>query len=86
MSEVPRPLLTVAEVAEFCHLSKGWVHGMIRSGELPAFKLGRSLRIDCDVFKAFLDARRLEVRPKNDEWIDLDAIRERILRRHAAHR
>lgn len=58
----PRPhdLLTVAEVARALRLDPYTVRRYIGRGHLPAYRLGRELRIDPRVLAAFLDGRRVE--------------------------
>jgi excisionase family DNA binding protein len=52
-----RLLLTVEEAAELLHLGRSTVFDLIRSGELPSVKIGRSRRIPADSLRDF--ARRL---------------------------
>ena len=52
-------LLTVAEVADWLHISRGWVHDHStgrRKPLLPALKLGKVLRFREDDVNAFLQA------------------------------
>ena len=51
MSATERPLsevrfLTVAEVAEVMRVSKMTVYRLVHGGELPALRVGRSVRVD----------------------------------------
>jgi excisionase family DNA binding protein len=59
MSAHDRPLgevrlLTVAEVAQIMRLSKMTVYRMVNSGQLPALKMGRSVRIPEHVVDDYL--------------------------------
>jgi excisionase family DNA binding protein len=59
MSTYNRPLgevrlLTVAEVAAIMRLSKMTVYRMVNSGQLPALKVGRSVRIPEHVVDEYL--------------------------------
>ena len=59
MSTYDRPLgevklLTVAEVAAIMRLSKMTVYRMVNSGQLPALKVGRSVRIPEHVVDEYL--------------------------------
>ncbi|HEY1840770.1 MAG TPA: helix-turn-helix domain-containing protein [Mycobacterium sp.] len=47
-------LLTVAEVAAMFRVSKMTVYRMVNSGELPAFKVGRSFRIRATLVQKLL--------------------------------
>lgn len=47
-------LLTVAEVAAIMRLSKMTVYRMVNSGQLPALKVGRSVRIPEHVVDEYL--------------------------------
>jgi excisionase family DNA binding protein len=59
MSAYDRPLgevrlLTVAEVAAIMRLSKMTVYRLVNSGQLPALKVGRSIRIPEHVVDEYL--------------------------------
>jgi len=59
MSGYERPLgevklLTVAEVAAIMRLSKMTVYRMVNSGQMPALKVGRSVRIPEQVVDEYL--------------------------------
>jgi excisionase family DNA binding protein len=41
-------MMTVKEVAEYLHIARGTVYRMMRSGQLPAFRIGSDYRIDAD--------------------------------------
>ena len=55
--ETTRPLLTVSEVAEFCHVAPRTVRRWIKRGELAAHRLGRQVRISEKDLKIFLRDR-----------------------------
>lgn len=42
------------------------IRAKIASGDLAAFKVGRSLRIETDELARFIEARRIPVVPKGD--------------------
>lgn len=44
-ADLPSDLLTVSEVAAMLRVSKMTIYRMVNSGELPAFRVGRSFRI-----------------------------------------
>ena len=50
------PLLTVAEVAEVLRVSNMTVYRLIKSGELPALRVGKNYRIRESELEAFLSA------------------------------
>lgn len=50
-------LLRVAEVADVLSVSPMTVYRLIRSGDLPAFRIGRSFRIEQRAVEAFLERR-----------------------------
>lgn len=49
-----RPLLTVAEVADYLRVSEMTVYRMITSRDLGATKIGRSWRVPADDLTAYL--------------------------------
>ncbi len=51
------PLLTVAEVADLFRVSSMTVYRLIRNGELPAVRVGRSYRVREDDLQAYLQAQ-----------------------------
>ena len=53
--------LTVAEVAETMRVSKMTVYRLVRGGELPAVRVGRSFRVPQDALEAYLAASSFEV-------------------------
>lgn len=58
-------LYTPEEIAQMLRLSTGTVWGYIRSGRLPASKLGRKYIISEDQLKRFLEKQ--EVKPGQDK-------------------
>lgn len=58
-SAVPYDLLTPREVAEVMRVSTMTVYRLIKSGDLPAIRVGKHLRIRGNDVVAFLDARRV---------------------------
>lgn len=53
--------LTVNEVALRLSVSKSRVYAMVRSGELPAYRIGVSIRFDPDELARFLHERKTNV-------------------------
>jgi excisionase family DNA binding protein len=55
-SELPpeSSLLTVTEVSQMMRVSKMTVYRLVRSGELPAVRIGKILRIPKAVVQSFL--------------------------------
>jgi excisionase family DNA binding protein len=51
-SATESPLLTVAEIAAAARVSKMTIYRLIRSGELPAGRIGQSLRVRLSDFQA----------------------------------
>jgi excisionase family DNA binding protein len=58
-SAVPYDLLTPREVAEVMRVSTMTVYRLIKSGDLPAIRVGKHLRIRGNDVVKFLDARRV---------------------------
>jgi excisionase family DNA binding protein len=54
VSELEQKLLTVPETAKFLGVSKSWVYQASNRGELPAYRVGRSLRFDLATLRAWL--------------------------------
>lgn len=50
-------LLTVAEVADLFRVSSMTVYRLIRNGELPAVRVGRSYRVSETDLRAYLDSQ-----------------------------
>lgn len=53
-------LLTVAEVADLLRVSDMTVYRLIRTGELPAVRVGRNYRVRESALDAFLEAQIVE--------------------------
>lgn len=56
-----RTLLTVAEVARVMRVSNMTVYRLIKLGELPAVRVGKSYRIRQGELDAFLESRSVHV-------------------------
>lgn len=54
----PPVLLTVAEAAELLRIDPYTVRRYVNRGELPAYRIGRELRIDPAELQAYLQGRR----------------------------
>jgi excisionase family DNA binding protein len=52
--------MTLKEVAEAARVSESTVRRWLRNAELPAYRLGRQLRVRTEEFEAFLDRRRVD--------------------------
>lgn len=50
-------LMTVAEVADLFRVSSMTVYRLIRNGELPAVRVGRSYRVREDDLQSYLEAQ-----------------------------
>jgi excisionase family DNA binding protein len=58
MTRDPEPaLLTIEEAARYLRLSRAKVYSMAARGELPAVKMGRSVRVRRDRLDAWLDSQ-----------------------------
>lgn len=57
-------LLTVAEVASMLRLSKMTIYRMVNSGELTAFKIGKSFRIPTASVRKLLSGQHPEPEPR----------------------
>jgi excisionase family DNA binding protein len=51
--------LTVSEVAEVMRVSKMTVYRMVKTGELPATRIGRSFRVPAKAVRDYLDAAQV---------------------------
>jgi excisionase family DNA binding protein len=60
-------LLTAREVAELMRVSTMTVYRLIKSGELPAIRVGKHLRIRRDDVEAYFD-RRVVVADGGGQW------------------
>lgn len=58
--EARSPFLTVAEVARELRVSTMTVYRLIKSEELPATRVGKSLRLRADDVERFLQGRYTE--------------------------
>ncbi|MBW3576840.1 MAG: helix-turn-helix domain-containing protein [Actinobacteria bacterium] len=60
-------LLTVAEVADLLRVSTMTVYRLIRSGELPAVRVGRNYRVRRDELETYLAGQVVEPETVADE-------------------
>jgi excisionase family DNA binding protein len=71
--------LTLADVAEVLNISVHQAYGLVRSGELPAIKIGGNgqWRVERDLLESFIEAKYEETRRMN-LWnqADFDSIPE----------
>ena len=51
-------ILTVAEVATILRVHPATVYRLVKTGDLPAFRIGENWRITSDVLKMWLSERR----------------------------
>lgn len=51
------PILTVDEMARFLRISRAKAYSMTQSGEIPTFRMGRSVRVRRDRLEAWLEER-----------------------------
>ncbi|MBG6216499.1 excisionase family DNA binding protein [Arthrobacter sp. CAN_A6] len=54
-TELPRDLLTVAEVAEVMRVSKMTVYRLLQSGALDGIRFGRSYRVSESAIQQYLE-------------------------------
>lgn len=54
------PVLTVPEVAEFLRVTPKTVYGLVKRGELPSFRVGRTLRCRREDVQQFIAAKTEE--------------------------
>lgn len=66
MAGMTSPLLTVAEVAELFRVSSMTVYRLIRSGELPAVRVGRSYRVTQQDLQAYLESQVVDPQAMDD--------------------
>ena len=57
----PRRFMTVAEVADYLHVSLTTVHRLARHGLIPAFRIGRDYRFGRDEIDRWITDRTIEV-------------------------
>ena len=50
----PGRIATVAEVARYLHVQPTTIYKLIRTGQLPAFKIGAEYRFDMDQLKKWI--------------------------------
>ena len=56
-----RRFMTVEQIAKDLGVSEDFVRGLIRSGELPAYRVGKKeYRVKIDDYERFLEARRIK--------------------------
>jgi excisionase family DNA binding protein len=55
---LPRPLLTVNEVAHQLHVSRSYAYLLVASGELPVIKIGKSRRVRVIDLEQFINYNR----------------------------
>lgn len=53
-----KPWLSVADICEYLDVSPYVVTGVLRSGDLPAVKVGREWRVASTDFEAWLNGQR----------------------------
>ena len=61
----PRRFMTVAEVADYLHVSLSTVHRLARHGLIPAFRIGRDYRFGRDEIDKWMADRTIEVLKKS---------------------
>lgn len=73
LDERGRRFLTLAEAADLLNISLGFAYSLVRSGELPAIRLGRSgrWRVECDVLESYIEAKYEESR-RRSLWAESD--------------
>jgi excisionase family DNA binding protein len=54
----PQRLLTVQQTAEYINCSSARLYELLREGEIPSVKSGRSLRIDKDDLDHWIEAHK----------------------------
>ena len=55
---LPRPLLTVNEVARQLRISRSFAYLLVASGELPMIKIGKSRRVRLIDLEQFINSNR----------------------------
>lgn len=63
MNSAANELMTVGEVATYLHLSPATVYRLAQTGELPAFKIGRTWRFRQALIDTWLEQRRTASQP-----------------------
>ncbi len=56
-----RNLLTVSEVSKFLNISRCYVFKLIKSGQMPAVRIGKLLRVSQTDLQRFIKNHRTEV-------------------------
>ncbi len=86
---VPSELMTVEQVAAYLQLHKLTIYKFIRSGDLPALRLGRSFRVRRADVDEFLEAHKVAsprraraVRPEVGDRPARAAVRPQEAQRH----
>jgi len=64
--DVGKDWLSVADICEYMDVSPYVVTRVLRSGELPAVKMGREWRVARQDFEDWLNAQRLSVSIRTD--------------------
>lgn len=54
LSSLPSRALTITEARKILHISKPTIYELIRSGTLPAFRVGRDWRVSEETLRAFI--------------------------------
>ena len=60
--------LTPLEVAELLKITKNTVYELIKRGELPAYKVGRKLRIDKEDIDNYIKSQKSSTTRNNFKW------------------
>jgi excisionase family DNA binding protein len=60
-TDTPRRIMTVAEVAEYLHVSLTTVHRLVRHGQIPFFRIGKGYRFQRDEIGKWVTDRAGEV-------------------------
>lgn len=68
--ELAKEWLSVADICEYMGVSTFVVTRVLRTGELPAVKMGREWRVSRSDFEDWLNAQRLAARLSGREPVD----------------
>lgn len=68
--ELAKEWLSVADICEYMGVSTFVVTRVLRTGELPAVKMGREWRVSRSDFEDWLNAQRLVARLSGREPVD----------------
>ena len=77
--------LTPLEVAELLKITKNTVYELIKRGELPAYKVGKKLRIDKEDIDNYINSQKTSTTfsPNTQQEVTLNDIsNEKIILRH----